>query len=73
MLSVYFMMINESKIVKLIYSLYLVNIIDSLQPFNSRTLTFYLDYDYGIDFQDIRKIQAVMSLFLFGIIIFYYF
>ena len=42
-------MIDESKIVKLIHLLYLVNIIDSLQTLNSRTLTFYLNYDDKID------------------------
>ena len=32
------------------------NIIESLLTFNSRTLTFYVNYDSKIDFRDIRKI-----------------
>ena len=57
-------MINANKIVRLIYFCVFGIIIDSLQTFSSKTLTFYLNYDNKIDFKDIRKIQLVTRIFV---------
>ena len=51
-------MIVESRIIKLIYFLDLVSIIDSLLISNSRILAFYLYYD-----DKIGKIQVAMETF----------
>ena len=58
------MMIKGNKIVRLKYFFVFSNIIDSLQTFNNRRLTFYLYYDNEIDFKDIRKIHLVMRIFV---------
>ena len=58
------MKINENKIVRLIFFGIFGNIIDSLQTFDSRTLTLYLNCGNKIDFKDITEIQTVMRNFV---------